>query len=80
MAESPRLILCILEHINILGDPLYFETIALNLIMKRQEVEGMANCAPHLDLGKQRLWRSVSVKILRVSELPQPRVFDDGED
>ena len=45
---SSRLFLCILEHINILGYPLYFEVIALHFIMQRQEVEGMATCAPRL--------------------------------
>ena len=33
VAGSPQLLLCILEHINILGDPLYFEVVALHLIM-----------------------------------------------
>ena len=47
-AGSPHLLLCILEHINILGNPLYFEAIALHFIMQRQEVEGMATCAPRL--------------------------------
>ena len=40
LSGLPRLLLCILEHINILGDPLYFEVIALHFIMQRQEVEG----------------------------------------
>ena len=33
LAGSPRLLLCILEHINVLGDPLYFDVIALNFFM-----------------------------------------------
>ena len=36
----------------------------------------MATCAPRLEVGEKRFWSDVSVKILRVSELPQPRVFD----
>ena len=34
-AGSPRLFLCILEHINILRDLLYFEVIVLHFIMQR---------------------------------------------
>ena len=79
-AGSPRLLLCILEHINILGDPIYFKVIALHLIIQYQEVEGMETCAPHLEVGKKRLWRDVSVKILRVLEFPHPRVSDNGKD
>ena len=60
----PRLFLCIIEHIYILGDPLYFKVIALNLIMKRQEVEGVATGAPHLEVGEERLSRDVGVECL----------------
>ena len=38
VAGSPRFLLCILEHINILRDPLYFKVIALPFIMQLQEV------------------------------------------
>ena len=79
-AGSPRLLMCILEHINILRDPLYFEVIALHFIMQSQEVEGMVTCSPRLDVGEKRLWSDVSVKSLCVSELTHPRVFDNGED
>ena len=79
-AASLRLILCILKHINILGDLLYFEVIALDFIMQHQEVEGMATCAPHLEVVKKRLWHNVSVKRLRVSEFLHPCILDDGED
>ena len=61
LAGSPRLFLFILEHINILVDPLYFDVIVLHFIMQRQEVKGMANCAPLLEVGKRRLWRNVGV-------------------
>ena len=37
-ARSSHLCLCILKHNNILGDTLYFEVIALHLIMQLQEV------------------------------------------
>ena len=37
-AGSPRLLLCILEHIYILGDPLYFELVALHFIMQIQTI------------------------------------------
>ena len=58
---SPCLFLCILEHINILGDPLYFEVVVLHLIMLIQKVEGMTTCAPCLDVGKQHLWHNISI-------------------
>ena len=80
MAGLPHLLLCILEHINILGYFLYFVVIALHLIMQCQEVEGMATCVTQLEMGEQRLWRDVSVKSLCVLEFLHPRVFDDGKD
>ena len=79
LAGSTRLLLCILEHINLLGDPLYFGVIALNFFMQRQEVEGMSTYAPHLGVGKKRLWCDVGVKHLCVSEFLHPRILDDGE-
>ena len=48
--------------------------------MKLQEIEGMATCAPRLEVGKKRLWRGVGMKRLRVSEFPHPRIFDNGKD
>ena len=80
LAGSPRLLLCILEHINILGDTLYLEVIALHLIMQLQEVKGMENCAPHLEVGEKRLWHDVGIKCLHFSEFPHPRIINDGED
>ena len=79
-AGLPHLFLCILKHINIIGDTLYFEVISLHLIMQQQEVEGMSTCAPHLEVGEKRLWCDVGVKILHVPEFPHPRILDDGED
>ena len=61
--RSPRLLLCILEHINILEEPLYFEVIVLNIIMQRQEAKGMATCAPRLEVGKKLFWCNVSIKV-----------------
>ena len=48
--------------------------------MQRQEVEGMATYAPHLEVGKKRLWRNAGVEHIRVLELSRPRILDDGED
>ena len=76
----PAFLLCILEHINILGDPLYFEVISLHFIIQRQEVERMATCAPRLEVDEQSLWYNASVKSLRVSEFLHSCVFDGGED
>ena len=42
----------VLEHINILGDVLDLEVIALHFIMQLQEVEGVLARAPRLDMGK----------------------------
>ena len=64
LAGSPRLFFCTLGHTYILRDPLYFKVIALNLIMKRQEVEGLATGAPHLEVGEERLSRDVGVECL----------------
>ena len=79
-AGLPRLFLCILDHINIIGYPPYFEVILLHFIMQRQEVEGMATCAPHLEVDEKRLWCNIGVKRLRVSEFPHPHILDDGKD
>ena len=49
-AGSPRLLLCILDHINILGDPLYLEMIALHFIMQSKEVKGVPAGAPCLEM------------------------------
>ena len=76
----PAFFLPIQEHINILGDPLYFEVIAPHFIMQLQEVECMTTHAPCLEVGKKRLWRDVGVKHLSVSEFPHPRILNDGED
>ena len=72
--------MCILKHINILRDPLYFKGVALHFIMQRQEVKGIATCAPRLELRKKRIWRDVGVKCLGLLEFPHPRILDDGED
>ena len=55
LARSPRLFLCILEYINILGYPLYFKVIALHFIIQVQEVKGMATYAPCLEVGEKLL-------------------------
>ena len=75
-----HLLLCILKNINIVGDPLYFEVIALHLIMQHQEVEGMATCALCLEVDEKCLWFNVGIKSLCDLELPHPRTLDDGED
>ena len=60
-AGSPGLLLCILDHINILGNTLYFEVIALHFIMQHKEVEGVATCEPLLEVDEKCLWRDVGV-------------------
>ena len=47
--------MCLLENIYILRDSLYFEVIALHLIMHNQEFEGVATGAPLLEVGEKRL-------------------------
>ena len=63
-SARPACFFCTLGHTYILGDPLYFKVIALNLIMKHQEVEGVATGAPHLEVGEEHLSRDVSVECL----------------
>ena len=78
--NCPRLLLCIIKYINTLRDILYFEVVALDLIMRRQEVEGMDTCTPCLEVVKQHIFSDVSIESLRVSEFLHPRFFDEGED
>ena len=63
----PLLLMCILENIDIIGDPLYIEVISLHFIMQLQEVDGMATCAPRFEVVKKRLLRDVGIKSLCVS-------------
>ena len=49
------MLLCILENINILGDPLYFGVVALHFVLQNQKVEIIKTCAPLLEVGKQSL-------------------------
>ena len=42
--------LCVLEHINILGDSFNLELIALHFVMQHQEVKGVPSRAPRLDM------------------------------
>ena len=48
--------------------------------MQSQKVEGMATCAPRLEVGNKCIWCDVSVKRLHVLDLPHPHIFDSGED
>ena len=50
-AGSPRLRLGVLEHIDILGDALNFEVIALHLIMQCHKVEAVTTCASCLEVS-----------------------------
>ena len=45
----------VLEHVYVLGDVLDLEVVALNLIMERQEVEGVLAIATHLEVGNMYL-------------------------
>ena len=76
----PVLFFCIVEHIYILGDPLYFKVIPLHLIMQSPYVQGVATSAPRLEVREERLWRDVGVERLCVPEFLHPRILDDGED
>ena len=72
--------MCILEHIIILGYPIYLEVIAIHFIMHRREDESTTIYAPHLEVGKQHIWSDVGVKSLRVSEFPHPHILDNCKD
>ena len=50
LPHSSGLPLGVLKHINILGDALDLEVIALHFIMQRQEVEGVPACEPRLEM------------------------------
>ena len=47
--------------------------------MQIQEVEGVATCAPRLEVVKKRLRRDVGVKLLRISKFLHPCILNDGE-
>ena len=40
----------VLEHVNVLGDSLNLEVVALHFVMQHQEVKGVPDDAPHLEV------------------------------
>ena len=51
-AGLPRLLLGVLEHIDILRDSLNFEVVALNFVVQIQKFEGVMTRALHLKVKK----------------------------
>ena len=47
-AGAPRLLLCILEHIDIIGYPLYFKVVVLHFIVQCQKFNFITTHAPPL--------------------------------
>ena len=43
----------VLEHIDILGDALDLEVVALHFVMQRQEIDGVPASAPRLKVCKE---------------------------
>ena len=44
-----------LEHVYVLGDSLDLKVVALHFVMHRQEVKGVPDSAPHLEVGNDIL-------------------------
>ena len=72
--------LCVLEHINIIGDALNLEVIALHFIIKSQEVEGIPSCAPFLEMLEEVLRGNIGVNGFGVSKFSDLGVSDSGKD
>ena len=51
----------ILDHVDILGDSLDLEVVALHFVMQRQEVEGITAGAPRLEVCKEVFWADLGV-------------------
>ena len=64
---------------NILGDALDLQMIALHFVMQRKEVKGVTASAPCLKVSKEVLRVYLGVNCFWVPELPDPCVRDDGE-
>ena len=48
--------------------------------MKCQDVKGVAEGAPRLEVGEERLWRTVYVECFWVPEFSHPCIIHNGED
>ena len=44
--------MCVLDNVNVLGDYLNLDVLALHFIMKRQEIDGVPAGSPRLEMGK----------------------------
>ena len=69
----------VLEHVYVLGDALNLELVALHFIMQRQEVEGVPDSAPRLEVGNYVLGGNLGVERFGVSQFANPGVGNDGE-
>ena len=69
----------VLEHMNILGDALDLQMIALHFVMQRKEVKGMPAGAPCLEVSQEVSRVYLGVNGFGVPELLDPCVRDDGE-
>ena len=69
----------VLENINILGDALDLQMIALHFVMQRKEVKGVPDGAPCLKVSQEVSRVYLGVYCLGIPELADPCVRDDGE-
>ena len=54
--------MCVLEHVNVLGDALDFEVVALHFIMQHQLVEGVLAGSPCFEVVKEVIQGNLRVK------------------
>ena len=59
--------LCVLKHVNVLGDALKLEVVALHFFMQSQEFEGVPAGAPRFKVGKEVLQGNFGVERFIVS-------------
>ena len=55
------MLLGVLEHIDIIGDALDIEALALHFVMQLQEVEGVPAGSPRLEVCKKVFWADLGV-------------------
>ena len=54
--------LSVLEQVDVLGDSLDLDVVALHFVLQRQEVEGVPTGAPRLEVRKDVFRRDLGVK------------------
>ena len=52
----------VLEHVDILGDSLELEVVALHFVMQRQEAKSVPAGAPRLEVREDLFWSDLGVQ------------------